>query len=262
MQQAKAGTKQLAPVLKALLERLIDYAGMYPPAGLSLEETLANYNQYRQSDYAWMLNSLVIGASELDRVPASLDGSLAVLAESDESRAATLETKKIVAAERPVYCEVPLESMHELERIKQSGCYAKIRTGGVKPEAIPAPASVSSFILACADLRLPFKATAGLHHPVRAEHALTYEPVALRAVMHGFLNILMASSFAWHGERDIEVIIGETDPSAFAFDDKAHWRGKSLDAKQIREARKNFIHSIGSCSFEEPVTELQALGLL
>ncbi len=132
----------------------------------------------------------------------------------------------------------------------------------VKPEAIPSPKDVAAFIVACAERRLPFKATAGLHHPIRAEYALTYEADAPRAVMHGFLNVLMASAFAWRGEKNIEAIIAETDASAFTFDGGAKWRDLTLSADEIKDARQNFMHSIGSCSFDEPVHELQALGLL
>jgi hypothetical protein len=209
-----------------------------------------------------MLASLVVPSADLARVPASLDGALAILAESDNERAASLETKGVIAATRPVYCEVACSNLAELDAVKEAGCFGKIRTGGLKPEAIPAPSAVAAFILACAERRLPFKATAGLHHPIRATQSLTYEAGAPRAVMHGFLNVLMASAFAWHGEKDIEPIIAETEASAFSFGERAAWRSKSLDLDQIRQARLNFIHSVGSCSFDEPVADLQSLGLL
>ncbi|MFX4589154.1 hypothetical protein ABTB15_19430, partial [Acinetobacter baumannii] len=91
--------------------------------------------------------------------------------------------------------------------VKRANCYAKIRTGGIKPEAIPSPTEVAAFIKACAKLQLAFKATAGLHHPIRAVRALTYDQDAPRAVMHGFINVLMAAAFAWSGEEDIEAIL-------------------------------------------------------
>lgn len=209
-----------------------------------------------------MLHWLVVGTNELQNVPNALDGSISLLSESDNGRAAALETKSVVDAKNPVYCEVALANLDQLDAIKASGCFAKIRTGGVKPEAIPSPKDVAAFIEACAERRLPFKATAGLHHPIRAEYALTYEADAPRAVMHGFLNVLMAAAFAWQGEKNIEAIIAETDASAFSFGDEAKWRGLSLSADAVKDMRHNFMHSIGSCSFDEPVHELQALGLL
>jgi hypothetical protein len=249
----------VAPGLRALLDRLIDYAGMFPPAALTRDAAVANYESYRAGEHAWMLRWLVVGAAELPHVPAELDGLLAVLGEADEPRAAVIESKQIVRVGRPVYCEVPVG---DLDEVKRAGCFAKLRTGGVKPELIPAVADVAAYILACAERRLPFKATAGLHHPVRAPHPLTYETDAPRAVMHGFLNVFLAAAFAWHGEWDIEPILAETDLAAFRFDGGAHWRGRSLDAAQVREARLRFAHSFGSCSFAEPVRDLEALGLL
>lgn len=252
----------VAPALKALLENFIDYAGIFPPAALKLETAIENFGKYEGEDYAWMLRWLVVGSGELANIPGSLNLKLSVISESDENRAATLETKSILKASRPVYCEVASNNLAELENVKKSGCFAKIRTGGLKPEAIPSPSEVAAFISKCADLKLTFKATAGLHHPIRAEYALTYAADAPRAVMHGFLNVLMASAFAWHGEKGIEAILAETDPTAFKFDDNAHWRNKSLSTEQVKDARANFIHSVGSCSFDEPVHELQALGLI
>ncbi len=251
--------KTPAPALRALLERLIDYAGTFPPAALPCGAAAANYAQYRRGEHAWMLRWLVVSAADLERVPAELDGSLSVLSDADHPRAAAIESKRVVPAGRPVYCEVPVAS---LDDVKRAGCLAKVRTGGVKPVAIPSVADVAAFIRACAERRLAFKATAGLHHPVRAEHPLTYEPDAPRAVMHGFLNVFLAAAFAWHGDPDIEPVLAETDPAAFRFDDRAHWRNRSLDATQVRDARTNFAHAFGSCSFEEPVRDLQSLGLL
>ncbi len=248
-----------SPALRALLSRLIDYAGMFPPAGLAREDAVARYRGYKSAAHAWMLRWLVVSAAELDRLPANWDGSLAVLSDADQPRAAVIESKRVFAAPRPVYCEVPLT---ELDAVRRAGCFAKIRTGGLKPEAIPAVDDVATFLRACADRRLPFKATAGLHHPVRSVQALTYEADAPRATMHGFLNVFLAAAFVWHGRRDVEPLLAETDPAAFRFDDHARWRDWSLGAEQVRQARHDFAHSFGSCSFDEPVHDLEALGLL
>jgi len=249
----------VAPSLHALLERIIDYAGMFPPATLKLADAVSNYQSYRSGPHAWMLRWLVIGAADLERVPTDLYGALSVLTDADEPRAAAIESKRIVAARRPAYCELSIAS---LDDVKRAGCFAKLRTGGIKPEMIPSVADVAEFIDACAERRLPFKATAGLHHPIRASHPLTYDTNAPRAVMHGFLNVFMAAAFAWHGERNFEPILAETDADAFRFDERAHWRDRSLDVEQIQTARQQFAHSFGSCSFEEPIQGLKAVGLL
>jgi hypothetical protein len=251
--------KPVAPALRATVTRIIDYAGTFPPASLSCGAAVGNFAEYRKSAHSWMLRWLVVSAADLERVPVEFDGSLSVLADSDVPRAAAIEAKRVFPATRPVYCEVPVS---QLDDVKQAGCFAKIRTGGVKPDAIPTVAEVAAFILACAERKLAFKATAGLHHPVRAEQALTYAPDSPRAVMHGFLNVFLAACFAWNGRSEIEPLLAETDPTAFRFDDCAHWRDWSLDAAEVQDARTNFAHAFGSCSFEEPVHDLEALGLL
>jgi hypothetical protein len=251
--------RTIAPALRALLDRLVDYAGAFPPAALPTAAAAGNYARYRAGPHAWMLRWLVAGAAELPHVPRELDGALSVLSDADEPRAAVIEAKRVVRVGRPAYCEVPVA---ELDEVKRAGAFAKIRTGGVRPEAIPTTADVAAFILACADHRLAFKATAGLHHPIRAPHPLTYDADSLRAVTHGFLNVFLAAAFAWHGDRDIAPVLDETDPIAFRFDGRAHWRDRSLSAEQVREAREQFAHSFGSCSFDEPVEGLEALGLL
>jgi hypothetical protein len=142
---------------------------------------------------------------------------------------------------------------------------AKVRTGGITPEAIPCSRRVADFIVACAQADVPFKATAGLHHPVRAEFNLTYEKGCPRAVMHGFLNFFVAAAMvqAFHiGSEDAAKILDETDPRAFKFDDDSiGWGPGRLETEQIERAREMFALSFGSCSFDEPVQEIAALGL-
>ena len=120
------------------------------------------------------------------------------------------------------FVEVPLgdELGAILAVLRRRGASAKARTGGVVPDAIPDPADVARFLAACASAGVPFKATAGLHHPVRAEQALTYEPGSPRATMHGFLNVFAAAAFARAGApaSDLETVLREQDASAFRLD--------------------------------------------
>lgn len=254
--------KTIAPALRCLLENLIDYAGLFPPAGLPLQDVVQRYCQYEKSEHSWMLNRLVVPAKHVVDLDERVFGKLSVLAESDEPKASAIESTKIFRSQCPVYCEVALDCLDDLDAVQAANCYAKFRAGGLTPAAIPSPNTVAAFISRCAALRLPFKATAGLHHPVRSVQSLTYEPDAPRATMHGFVNVLLASCFAWHGEQNIEPILREDDPTAFSFDERAHWKNLSLSSSEVAAARTAFIHSIGSCSFEEPVHDLQKLGLL
>jgi hypothetical protein len=147
-----------------------------------------------------------------------------------------------------------------------SGAGAKIRTGHVNPQLIPPIENLARFIDTCAQAGVPFKATAGLHHPIRAEYKLTYEPDAATATMHGYLNVFIASALA-HAKRisreEIEAVLAETDPSSFTFNDESiRWRDHELTSDQIVAARERFAGSFGSCSFDEPTGELDDLGLM
>lgn len=249
----------LAPALRALLDGLIDYAGLFPPASLPLARALANYHHYRDGKYAWIVGRFVIPASQLQRVPAKFETPFAVLSDADQPSATAIESKQVVSTSKPTYCEVNIE---QLDAVKPAGAYAKIRTGGITADAIPSVEVLAAYIMACAERRLPFKATAGLHHPVRSRHPLSYETDAPVATMHGFINVFLAAAFVWHGKADIAAILAETDQAAFRFDDRAYWRDLSLSAEQIAEARTQFAHSFGSCSFEEPIADLEQLGWL
>ncbi|HTU45703.1 MAG TPA: hypothetical protein VMF91_11610 [Bryobacteraceae bacterium] len=249
----------IAPALRALLDGLIDYAGLFPPASLRLDRALANYHHYREGKCAWMLGWFVIPAAQLQRVPAKFETPFAVLSDTDEPSAAAIESKQVVSTSKPTYCEVNVE---QLDDVKATGAYAKIRTGGITADAIPSVEVLAAYILACAERRLPFKATAGLHHPIRSRHPLSYEKNAPEATMHGFVNVFLAAAFAWHGKADIAAVLAETDQDAFRFDDRAYWRDLSLSTGQVAEARTQFAHSFGSCSFEEPIADLEQLGWL
>jgi hypothetical protein len=143
---------------------------------------------------------------------------------------------------------------------------AKIRTGGITPDAFPTAAQVAGFLAACDAADVPFKATAGLHHPLRADFPLTYEPGGPRGTMHGFLNVFLAAALVRAGGADAALaaeVIAETDPRTFRFTDaEASWRQRSLPSTALAAVREGFAISFGSCSFEEPVDDLRRLGFL
>jgi hypothetical protein len=143
---------------------------------------------------------------------------------------------------------------------------AKIRTGGIVPEAFPTPQAVAVFLVACGGAEVPFKATAGLHHPLRAEYPLTYEEGCPRGVMHGFLNLFLAAAMIkTHriGADRAARILEERDAAAFHITPEGvRWGGLVLEPAQIARSREMFALSYGSCSFAEPVEDLQGLGLL
>ena len=164
------------------------------------------------------------------------------------------------------YVELPLRADLEplLAAVKAGGARAKLRTGGLAPEAIPAPADVARFMAACRAAGVPFKATAGLHHPLRAEQALTYAADSPRGVMHGFLNVFAAGALLRAGApaAEAEALLREQRPGALRFHEAGfEWEGRQLPAAALAAGR-DFAVGFGSCSFREPVADLRQMGLL
>jgi hypothetical protein len=236
--------------LRALLTGLIDYAGLFPPAALPLEDAVRNYDTYRRGPHAWMLGRFVVPAPQSRLVPA--DFPLSVLGDADNE---VIEVKELVAPKgRTVYVE-----SDDIDAIAAAGLRAKIRTGGITADAFPDGVRVASFLRRCAARGVAFKATAGLHHPLRCVKPLTYEPDAPRGTMHGFVNVFLAAALLPHAQA----ILTEEDAAAFAFDDEAaSWRGHRMPTEELARTRREFAISFGSCSFEEPVADLKELGWL
>jgi hypothetical protein len=51
--------------LRALLAGVIDYAGLFPPAKLPLDQAIRNYARYRQQPESWMLGRFICPAARL-----------------------------------------------------------------------------------------------------------------------------------------------------------------------------------------------------
>ncbi|HET7189040.1 MAG TPA: hypothetical protein VFI52_12850, partial [Gemmatimonadaceae bacterium] len=163
-----------------------------------------------------------------------------------------------------VYVELPYvdDPRELLVAVKQAGLRAKVRTGGVTGDAFPTAAQLARFIARCAAAGVPFKATAGLHHPLRGEHRLTYRPDAPSATMFGFLNVFIAAAMANSGvaEGELVDVLEERDAAAFTFTERElRWRERSIPLARIQQTREALATAFGSCSFREPVDELQEL---
>jgi hypothetical protein len=146
------------------------------------------------------------------------------------------------------------------------GAAAKVRTGGVTPEAFPTTRQVAEFLHACIGAQVPFKATAGLHHPIRGVQRLTYEPDSPSGTMHGFVNLFMAAGLTRMHRLDVaatQTILEDTSPDSFRFtDDGASWRNRTIDVVALARVREAFALGFGSCSFDEPIEDLRSLGWL
>jgi hypothetical protein len=142
---------------------------------------------------------------------------------------------------------------------------AKIRTGGVTAEAFPPSENIVRFIHECVNANVPFKATAGLHHPIRANYNLTYEPDSERGKMYGYLNMLLAAAFVKNGMslENAKKVMEEENAAMFVFgDDGVQWWSFSLTTEQVCEARQRTVLAFGSCSFHEPIDDLKSLKFL
>ena len=312
------------PSVQAFHAGIIDYAGLFPPALLPLQEAFPNYTRYRSGPDAWMLARFICPVGRLKNLPAfaprrqaappllfsvlatggadgpaflqalrqdrqavdaferthpgqvradqmevRLPGTLQ--AASAEAWAAFLEAVAATASAARLFFEVPLgdEVRERLPPVLAALSSAngqgnrfglKIRCGGVEASAFPTTGDVAFTLTACRDAGVPFKATAGLHHPVRR-----YDE-AIQTKMHGFFNVFGAAVLAKvHGldEAAVHTIIADEDAAHFRFTAEAfHWRGLSAGEAAIRQARTRSALSFGSCSFDEPREDLQALGLL
>jgi len=297
--------------IQILLQDVIDYAGLFPPAGLEMQPAVENYARYLQSSEWWMLGRFVVPITRLsefeetaskflprgnpvypwrlsvlasDNLRADLstivkfnqhhamdENAGAVVVDTIELKAETIEEIERATWVLPrtitSYVEIPINNNTQklIEFINRKKLRAKVRTGGLNEQAFPSAAQLAYFINLCAMQPLAFKATAGLHHPLRSHNRLTYEADSTSARMHGFLNVFLASAFARFGmpEKEVAALLEESSIEVFSFDEEGiKWRDHHLTLQRISVARLQVAISFGSCSFEEPVEDLKRIGLL
>jgi hypothetical protein len=292
--------------VRVLLSEIIDYAGLFPPSQVSMPEAVINYATYRSSNYGWMLGRFVLPTARLDEFLEAASDLLPRDAQSRWQLAATAgedinETVKIIRefnranAERVVvdvlevrantaskidntvtilpegvtaYFEISTgEALADLvTTLAIKGQRAKLRTGGVTPDAFPTSKQIIRFVRTCMAANVPFKATAGLHHPIRCFKPLTYAADAPQGTMHGFLNTLIMTGFARESYRVslLEELMEEEFEEVFSFSELGvQWRdGHNLSNAQLSWLRQKGMQSFGSCSFDEPIADLRELGLL
>ena len=287
-------------VVRAMMHQAVDYAGLFPPAALGMEAAVRNFDAYRRGPYAWMLGRFVLPVARLEELAAAYATApvtggtpwpLSVIArvadapaiaafnvrygarfridtiEAPPAAVSELAALGDLAALYAIYVEVGAarEPAPVIAELARRGLRAKVRTGGVTPDAIPPARDVACFIAACHAARVPFKATAGLHHAWRAEYALTYAPDAPRSAMFGFANVLLADAAAVGGASPDELAtILTAAEDAFVLGDGGVLlpSGRAVPVALIEAARAGGLQSFGSCSFDEPVAELIERGLL
>ncbi len=293
-------------LVRMLLEHIVDYAGLFPPAGLSMSQAAANYAEYLNSEYSWMLGKFIVPVARLQEFGVSLvkyhptnahpgPWQLSVLAGNDigadllrltqfqneyqlhivvdaiELKAASVAEIESAMSYIPdsleTYIEIPIngDPRDFVDAIARTGARAKVRTGGTTQEMFPTSNDLVRFMKRCVDAKVIFKATAGLHHPLRASYRLTYEKDSPTGIMYGFLNVVLSTGFLMQGMSEIEAVklLEEQDISAIQFQaDTIGWHGNWLMISDIVQTRMKGMVSFGSCSFQEPVSDLKSLNIL
>lgn len=281
--------------LECLLAGIIDYAGLYPPASLDMPTAVSNYLNYGHSRHAPALGRFIVDINRLTEFRAAagdstrhLRLSLNASASTDwDSLAAlfhegfiidTIEIKidrpsqiariaRCIPPDLKAYFEVPFDShfSETIEAISAAGAGVKLRMGGIVADAFPPVQTVAEMLKALADRKMPFKATAGLHHPVRSRRAITYAPDSPWGHMHGFLNLFCSAALLYFGGETGQAILllDEQNSNAWSITpDAIAWRSFRWSTDQVHAVREQFMTSFGSCSFTEPMYDLEALGWL
>ncbi|ACU95772.1 hypothetical protein [Saccharomonospora viridis] len=273
----------------AFAKGLCDDAAIFPPGLAPLAEAVPAHVRHVNSPYAELVGPLVVSAAALEElaglVPVDGGDRLDLTVTVPDGPSAVPDVLTTVAAlpvelralEVPVpaplgaaelvealekadiddavevFVEIPRDERRPeiIAALPGTRYKAKFRTGGVKAELYPDEAELAAAIKAVVDARVPYKATAGLHHAIRDTDPQTgFE-------QHGFLNLLLATEAALNGAEEAELIrrLADRDGAAIAE------RVAALDPDQVTAVRAAF-RSFGTCSISDPLTELVELGLL
>ncbi len=269
---------QPANASEVVLSSLIDYAGMYPPESLGLEDALASYLRHRHTRHQWMLGVFLCPSSKLHDLEWMLGGEPVPvgvvidqhLAEAiDAISISGLEIRQLetrdtsiagsldridpghalwLEADAKVVLDIAVESPGRRIGVK-------VRCGGASQSDFPSTQILAEAMHATFACGLPLKATAGLHHPWRH-----FWP-ELGVWRHGFLNLVAAATaLVLNGDRDDATEMLECREGRLG-------RGglqvgkREFTVSEVRSAR-TFLRSYGSCSFDEPVADLVAMGSL
>lgn len=262
---------------RILLQRLIDFAGMYPPESLDLDEAIKTYLRHRRGSHEWMLGPFLCPSSGLhdlewllggDPIPvgvvfdqpaeeamASIAASALPIQQIETTDLAIEPLLRGLDTRLTFWLEAEPGRVHAVAgRIPGQRIGVKIRCGGPAPADFPSPATLAAAMHETFERGLPFKATAGLHHPWRHFSA------EIGAWRHGFLN-LAAAAAALVLTRDLNRVedILSVEQSGVLSGHHLRVGEHDFSPADLRSARV-FFRSYGSCSFDEPVEDLAAMG--
>lgn len=287
--------------VRALLEGVVDYAGIFSPAGepssLTMREVVSGYAGYAASATSAgfrLLGRLVLPASRLAEFAAEAGGvggggdpwPLSVVADGEP--AADLELIERFNADcgerlaRVESIECRAATVDEIRRLaaiitSEVACFVGIPIGEDPASLVGALADAGlgarvragnladRSVTPTGDLARFLTTAAEVDLPFRAASGLHHPLRQSREPRyHGFLNLLLAAVFAQGGmaRPELELLLEETDFGAFRFDyDAVFWREHMAVVSHVRNTRRLFALSFTSCSFLEPAEGLRELGL-
>ncbi|WP_308197876.1 hypothetical protein [Saccharopolyspora soli] len=271
-----------------LFARLVDDAALFPPGTAAVPQAVAEHLEARGGEYTGLLGPMLCQASrlaelitELAKVKPSAPVPLSLVCDTGlggvPKALSIIEGRQELLALRMVEMPAPsdvddiwLERVSEfvpediirvveprrggdgwldgIRRVAEHGCWPKLRCGGQTAESVPSVDVITDFLAVAGALDVPFKATTGLHTAVRSTDPET------GFVHHGFLNLLVATARSLSG-KDVRAALASTDGEALAEE------AGSLSDDAANAVRDVFA-SYGSCSLQDPVAELEGLGLL
>lgn len=291
-QDIVAYTRGVHRTVAASVSGLFDYAGLFPPAALSMADAAEEYRRWcdepltaafvcppdRLAELSTCFgNDQALPVAVLLADPTQpFETPVGVQVVSLETKTPTPAGRKALARladrladeghEPAPFVEVPFgEGLSDaLAELAEADLGAKVRLGGMTPAAFPMTDDVAVFIVEAVDLRLEVKLTAGLHHPVTGEHPISAKDPSLGvARMFGFLNCVLAFAAAESLEapRSLVARILEAPADAMRWSEQAvEVCDEAISVEALADAR-DALTSIGSCSILEPVADLTTMGL-
>jgi hypothetical protein len=273
-------------MVSQVFDGLLDDAALFPPGNAAMPAAVAEHHRRLDEPAAALLGPFVCSAARVPELAAEqarftreLPVSLVVRGEAEELRAgvdavlgaagllldavefAPAAEMTAAAAAHALSSHLPPEATGYLElpwtsdqntriaALADTPHRVKLRTGGTDSAAYPSAAQLAAAIHGCMRRGLGFKCTAGLHHAVRnTDPATGFE-------QHGFLNVLLAVDVATESATAAEHLLAERDGPRLAA------RLRELPAPRRAQLRRHF-RSFGTCSIDEPITDLVDLGLL
>ncbi|UUZ43909.1 hypothetical protein LP422_14575 [Janibacter limosus] len=275
------------PAHPALSIALVSDAALFPPAALPMADALSAHAGHRSGPHADVVGPFLVGVPAVTDLVAALDagspappavGPVARPGTAIEDIAAAFATlrgeartrlvsidmawqtgwRSIDPGDLPIHLEVgrgdPDAAPADIASASDfADVGAKFRTGATADWARPDAAELAAFVPAAGRHYVPFVLTGGLHHAVRADHAVdgTADP------QHGLLNVLVAvhASAGGGDEQTVRDLleVREAQPLAEIV------RGWSAsDVAAVRAAFAGY----GCCDVTDPIGELAELGLL